>query len=420
MMIRTYKTKSVCVVDFGLFVELAVSLTKYFGKVSYHFPWQASAFPRSNSKVVGKGMGLNIAESLWDIVAETDCFVFPDVFLGDIQEELAAQGKLVFGSRKADELELYRDQAKKHFKKLGIPVGPYEVVKGLAALRQYLKEHKNQYVKCSVNRGDFETFAAPDYKFIEPKIDELEHSLGFKKYDQRFVVEAALPDCVEIGYDGFTIDGQYPEQSLIGIEIKDKGYVGRMMPYDKMPKQVTEFNKRIAPTLKKYKCRNFFSTELRVNRQGRAYILDPCVRAGNPPCSTELEFYDNLGEIIWEGAHGRVVTPTSKYQWAAQIQISSDWLDVNRLTVQFPEHLRSQVKLLNAAKLQGQYYIIPQGHKLKSVGAVVGAGNTMEEAIKQAKKVANEVKGHFIECNPGALDDAKLEWGKFKDFGITV
>ena len=418
---KKYPTKSVCVVDFGLFVELAVTLTQYFGKVFYHFPWQASAFPRSNSKVVGKGLsGLVLVERLWDIVDEVDCFVFPDVFLGDLQQELVRKGKPVFGSRRADELELYRVQAKKHFQSLNIPVGPYKVVTGIEALRNYLKIHKDQYVKCSVNRGDFETFHAKDYKFIEPKIDELEHSLGFKKYDQEFVVEASIKDCVEIGYDGFVIDGQYSEQALMGIEIKDKGYIGKMVSYAKMPRQLTDFNRKVAPTLQKYQCRNFFSTEIRVNRQGQGFIIDPCIRAGNPPMFSELEFYDNLGEIIWEGAQGNVVTPTSKYQWAAQIQISSDWLDINRLAVQFPEKIRSQVKLLNAARLQEQYYIIPQEHKLKAVGAVVGVGQTMNEAIGKCKAAAEEVKGYYVECNPEALDDAEKEWQKMKEFGISI
>ena len=412
---KTYKTKSVCVVDFGLFVELAVTLTKYFGKVFYHFPWQASAFPRSNSKMVGQGFpGVTVAERLWDIVDEVDCFVFPDVFLGDLQQELVRRGELVFGSRRADELELYRVGSKKHFQSLNIPVGPYKVVKGIESLRNYLKVHKDQYVKCSVNRGDFETFHARDYKYIEPKIDELEHTLGFKKQTQEFVIEAAIRDCVEIGYDGFVIDGQYPEQSLMGIEIKDKGYVGRMMKYPQMPRQLTDFNRKIAPTLQKYQCRNFFSTEIRVDSKGQAFIIDPCVRAGNPPMFCELEFYDNLGEIIWEGAQGNVVTPTSKYQWAAQIQISSEWLDISRLAVQFPEKISSQVKLLNAARLENQLYIIPQEHKLKAVGAVVGVGQTMAEAIGKCKAAAEQVKGYYLECNPDALDEAEEQWPKLQ------
>ena len=416
-----YPTKSVCVVDFGLFLELAQTMTRYFGKVFYHFPWQASAFPRSNSKMVGKGMpGITLAERLWDIVPEVDCFIFPDVFLGDIQSALVAQGKLVFGSRRGDELELYRAESKKHFRSIGAAVGPFEVIVGLPALRTFLKQHKDQYVKCSVNRGDFETFHSPDYRFAEPKIDALEHSLGMKKYIQEFIVETGIPDAVEIGYDGFCIDGQYPAQSLVGIEIKSKGYVGQMKAYDSLPKQVTGFNQKIAPTLKKYQYRNFMSTEIRINKDKKAYILDPCMRCGNPPAATAYEFYDNLGEIIWEGAQGRVVKPTSKFKWAAQIQLSSDWSDTNWLNVQFPEKIRNNVKLINGMRFKDEYYIVPQDYKITSIGAVVAGGQTMQEAIGKCKSLAEQVKGFYVECNPEALDEAEAEWQKLKAFGVDI
>lgn len=413
--------KSVCVVDQGLFVELAVTLTKHFDRVFYHYLGQQySAFPRSNPAYVGKGMGIDVVSSMWDIKNEVDCWIFPDVFAGDLQEELVSQGKLVFGSRMAEKLETHRAEAKRHFTKLGIPVGSYEVVKGIADLRKYLKENKNQFVKCSVYRGDFETFASPNYKYAEPKIDDLEHVLGFKKYTAEFIVEANIPAVVEVGYDGFCIDGQWPQRSLVGIEIKDKCYIGKMMEFDKLPPQISSFNKKIAPALEKYKCRNFFSSELRITEDKKSYILDPCVRAGNPPLFSELEFYENLGEIIWHGAHGIAVDPVSRNQWAVQAQISSDWIGVNRLAIQFPEEIRSQVKLLNATKIQGQYYIIPQDHKITSLGAVVGVGKTLQEAVNKCKKAAEQVKGYFVECSVGSLDEAESEWQKLSNIGMKL
>lgn len=419
---KTY-AKTIMVVDFGLFVELAVTLTKFFERVLYHFPWQASAFPRSNSKMVGKGLHpkLKVVDSLWDFKKDVDLFVFPDVFLGDVQEELESQGKPVFGSRKADETELLRAKAKELFQKLGLPVGAYKEIYGIKELRDYLKSHVNQYVKGTNNRGDFETFHARNYKFVEPKLDELEHVLGFRKKDYPFVVEASIPAVAEIGYDGFCIDGKFPDQALAGIEIKDKGYIGKMVEYDNLPKQVSEFNQKIAPVMARFGCRNFFSTEVRVSsRDNKGYIIDPCVRCGNPPMFTELDFYENLGEIIWEGAHGKVVSPVSKNQWAAQIQISSEWVNTNRLTVQFPEELRQQVKLLNATKADGEYYIIPQDHKLQAVGGVVAHGKTMQEAIKKCKAVAEEIKGFYVECNPESLDEAEQEWAKLSKCGIKL
>lgn len=408
------KTKSCCVTDFGLFMELARTLSRLFGKVFYHYYYK-NPFPTSNPSLVGTGFPeIEVVEDLRDTLKECDLYVFPDTYLPDVQEGLLADGKLVFGSRDGDELELFRHDAKQHMEDLGIPVGEYELVKGMDALRQYLKEHNDQFVKCSYHRGDFETFEAPSYKYIESKLDSIEQGLGVKKYWQEFIVEKAIPDAVEIGYDGFCIDGQFPPQSLTGIETKSKGYVGQMLAYEKNPAQIREFNEKISGTLKKYSYRNFFSTEIRINKKKEWFILDPCMRAGNPPLFTELEFYDNLAEIIWEGAQGRVVKPTSKYKWAAQLQLMSDWADTNQVMVEFPEKIRPNIKLINGMKYQGNYYIIPQVYKMTSIGAVVAYGQSMNEAIENCKKLAEQVKGYFVECDPSALDKAEDEWNKLK------
>ena len=410
-----YPTKSVCVVDGGLFEELAVTLAQDFGKVFYHCPWQHSPFPRSNASLVGLGLpGLTLAPRFWDVVPDTDLFVFPDVYQGDLQVELEVQGKKIFGSLKGDELELNRLESKKHLQSLGIPVGPYEPVKGLAALRRYLKEHEDQWVKCSVYRGDFETFPAPNYKFIESKLDSLEQSLGVKKYFQEFIVEQTIKGAIEIASDGFCIFGKYPGRSLLGIETKSKAYLGQMRAEAQMPGQIREFNAKLAPTLKDYGYRNFMSAEMFIKENGEWFVSDPCMRAGNPPLAVQLLFYENLAEIIWEGAQGKVVEPTSKFQWAAQLQLTSDWLDTNVVNVQFPEKLRENVKLINGLKYNGEYYLAPRHYKITNVGAVVAGGQTLQEAKEQCKEIAAQVKGYFIECNPEALDEAEEEWGKFE------
>ena len=53
-----YSNKSVCVYDNGLFVSLAQRLSESFGRVYYTTPWEASAFPRSNARLIGQGIEL--------------------------------------------------------------------------------------------------------------------------------------------------------------------------------------------------------------------------------------------------------------------------------------------------------------------------------------------------------------------------
>lgn len=416
---QSYKNKSVCVVDLGLFVELAVTLCEHFGKVYYHYPWQSSPFPRSNSKMVGAGLGhIEVVSYLWDKVDDIDLFVFPDIFCGDLQEELVRQGKRVFGSRRGDELEMHRAEAKMLYRKLGLPVGGFETVKGIKELRSYLRSNDNQYVKISVNRGDFETFESPNYRFAEPKLDELESKLGAKKFTTEFVVEEEIKEAVEVGYDGFCIDGQYPEASLTGIEIKNKSYIGKFVQYSDLPKEITDFNTKIAPTLEKYQYRNFYSTELRITKDKTPYMIDLCTRCGSPPTEVALLVYENLPDILWYGAEGKCITPESKYKWGAEILIESAWADTKWQAIQFPESIRRNVKMRNLTRIEGQYYVVPQSHGITEIGAVAAVGQTMEEAIEACKGLVEQVKGYFIETFPASLDDAVEELEKLAEYGI--
>ena len=114
------KDKKVCVYDNGLFVGMAGKLAESFGKVYYYSPWK-NAFPKSNARLVGQGFEMiERVNNFFDVVDLCDLFVFPDVYDGDLQLYLEKQGKRVWGSRKGEELELYRDEAKKHMEKLGI------------------------------------------------------------------------------------------------------------------------------------------------------------------------------------------------------------------------------------------------------------------------------------------------------------
>ena len=127
---QSYQGKSVCVVDNGLFVEVACTLAEHFGAVFYYSPWQ-NAFPKSNSLLIGKGLpGVTRIDDLWGILNDVDLWVFPDVYHAGLQVQLEAMGKRVWGSRYGEELELDRLHSKRHLEDRGLAIGEYEVVKG--------------------------------------------------------------------------------------------------------------------------------------------------------------------------------------------------------------------------------------------------------------------------------------------------
>ena len=419
-MVQDYSKKTVCVVDNGLFIELAIMLSKSFGKVYYYSPWQ-SGFVKSNSIIIGEGVpNIERINYVFDIINKVDLWVFPDVYFSDMQVYLASIGKRVFGSRKGDELELYRKESKEHFKKLGLPVGKYAVVKGLDDLREYLKQHDNVYIKLSFTRGDTETFHSENYDNIEPKLDELEHTLGAVKHIKEFIVEDAIDDAVETGIDTICIDGKFPDHAMVGIEVKDKGYIGKIRKYSELPKEITHFNDVISDTLKKYKYRNFYSTEIRVTKEHKDFMTDLCSRAGSPPNELYQNMYLNLADIMWFGAEGECLDVEFKDEYGAEVLIISNWADKNWQAIEFPESIRDNVKLRNLTIINKKYYAAPQAVGIPEIGAVVASGKTMEEAIKNVQKLAEQVKGHYIEIPVSCLDSAQEELKKLEDFNIKL
>src|SRR5262245_27379488 len=130
----SYKNKTALVYDNGLFVELAITLRKEFGRVLYFAPW-VTGFPKSNSLMVGQGIkGIERVSLIWPHVDDVDLFVFPDVYEGALQQYLVDQGTRVWGCRMGEELELDRAASKEHCAALGIDIGPYKVISGLDAL----------------------------------------------------------------------------------------------------------------------------------------------------------------------------------------------------------------------------------------------------------------------------------------------
>ena len=415
-----YRSKTCCVVDNGLFIEVAIKLAQDFGRVLYYMPW-VSGYPKSNILLVGHGVpGIKRIDSFWPMLDEIDLFVFPDVYDGPLQVHLESLGKRVWGSRNGDELELFRADSKRHLKSLGIDIGPWKLVKGMDALRKHLERHDDQWVKISRTRGDMETWHAENYDLVKPKLDELEYNLGAKAPIMEFIVEDTIPDAIEVAYDGFTIDGKFAKNATFGIEIKDKGLVTKTLKYDALPQEVTSVNDKLRSTLAEYRYRNFFAVEMRITKDRTPYVIDPCCRAGSPPSELMLELIRNWADIMWEGAEGTVVEPVFQAKWAAELLLISDWGDTHWQPLQFPKSIRSQVKLRYLTIIDGIPYVVPQASAHPEIGAVVATGDTMEAAIKEVTSLAEKVKGFYVDVHPEALEKASEEFDKLKEFGIKV
>jgi len=280
--------------------------------------------------------------------------------------------------------------------------------------------HNNQHVKIDKYRATMETFKSKNYKSVEPKLDEIEYKVGAFKHIMEFICEDDLPDKVEIGTDAWTVDGKFPASILSGIEVKGSGYVGVFKPYKEFPKSLTHFNDVMAPVLKEYGYRGPFSTEMRIGKDDVGYMIDFCARQPSPCNELYQEFYLNFADIAWKGANGIVVEPDAVAKYGAEAIMYSTWAQNNWQPIEFPAELKPFIKLRNAMKVNGRYYIIPQRDAGSAIGAVTGWGSTLDEAVAKVKKVAEQIEGFFIEIDTESFDKADEELAKCKEYGIKM
>ena len=413
------KDKTVLFVDNGLFVSFCRKVAPSFGKAYYHKPF-ASAFVRTNDLAPGQGFPeFEWCEQPQAIEDEIDLFVFLDLYQSGWQERLRKEGKRVWGAGSGEEMELFRWEFKEQLKVLGLPVQHCEHIKGIEELKKYLKSKKGTvYVKTSYVRGDFETFKCEDYKVVEPRIKELEHVLGVKADSYEFIVEDEIPDCVEIGYDGFTIDGQWPRVAMQAYEVKDCGMIGIAKEYKALAEPVKLVNNKLSPLLRDHNYRGFLSTEIRYTRDKKAYFIDPCCRLGTPSNELLQSLFDNWPEVLWNGAEGNVTAPTIKSKYGALAIIESEFATSDWLSIDYPRALDEFVKLRFHVRKGDKDYIVPQIIGIPDVGCVVGTGETLQAAINQCKERAKQIKGFQLRVKTDALDEAMEVIAKGRKFGI--
>jgi len=406
--------------DNGLFSELASTLSSHFGKVYYVSPW-VSDLPSSTETEIGEGFpDFERVKDIWEIIDEVDLFVFTDLHQGPLQTYLVWNGKRVWGARYGDELETSRAEAKAHFKELGIPQSNYEVVDGMPDLRKYLKGHEGQksWVKISLTRGDTETFPVENYAVVKNMLDTMEADLGPAAEHMEFIVEDDLPDSLDIAIDTYSINGQYPSSAMLGTEQKDEAYVCSVKDWSEMPESLIDIYEKLSPTLEGYQYKGMLSLESRVGKN-QAWLCDPCCRCGSPPFELQLNMIENLAEILWFGAEGKMVQPEFKGKYGVELIVQSEWADDHPVLLNFPSKYREQIKLYHATQFESQTWTMPQ-ESGERVAAVVTCGDDLEDCISEAVEIADNLKAFKLQHPGTALPQLRKNIEILADWGIII
>lgn len=412
--------KTVLVVANPIFTSMAERLARDFGKTYLFVPFSGS-FPVMNKGRVGYGLpGVELVDGVFGPHFDSvDLFVFVDLYHADLQIHLEGLGKRVWGARNAEELEVHRELCKEQMTKLGLPVQPWVMVKGVDALRAHLKANKEQHVKINRWRGVTETFFAPTYEIVEGKIDSLAAALGGFKDVLEFICEDDLPDKLEVGIDTYCIDGEYPKATLFGLEIKDCGYVGQIVDWAKIPEPLRRWNEAFAPLFERYGMRGSLSNEIRIGEDHEPFMVDATIRAPCPPSELWQELFTNLAEIMWQGADGVLVEPVPAGKWGVEVLLKSGWAEKNWQEVSYPKKYENQIKLFNGVAIDGRRFVVPQDDEMTEIGAVVGWGETMEEAMEHAREAGESIQGYGVKFSMGAAEQAKEQIGELEELGVS-
>lgn len=406
---------SVLVYDYGVFMPVAMRLAEAYGEVFYFCPWEGT-YPTRDRLTIGEGVpGLTRVASFEEYEDRADLIVFPDVGMAGKQAGLRERGKAVFGTGYAAELEQDRLLFKDVLKKQKLPVGPFKVFQGIDALADFLKSHDKQllFVKVSTFRGNCETARFDSYLAFIPTLDRWAKSLGGFRQQQEFIVEFPI-DGQEGGSDFFLSDGEYLPIGTYGYEVKDHGYIAKMMPLAKMPDAITYVNDRMTPVYREYRVSGAVSTEVRITTELKPHFTDACMRFGSPPAELICRAYENFPEIVLACARGEMVTPKPVAKYAAEVMISTEAARDGWVPLDYPKDLQKNILLRNLCCLDGQFYHIPQDN-CTSLGAAVGFGDTREKAQAEALEYANEFGFDF----DSAIFDKVSEYlEEAKEYGL--
>jgi hypothetical protein len=418
---KNLEDKKVLVYDYGNYFEVAMRLSRDYGAVYYFNPVEKNGFTEQNPLAIGLNVPEVIKVREWaSVIDEIDLVFFPDSMEPHLQNFFRSIGKLVFGSVFACELEHNRVLLKETLRDLGLPVGLYSTAKGLDQLEELLKNSTGGYVKSSL-RGEMETWRHKKWELSEREIKRLRVEMGLYENEETYILEHPIEAISEIGYDGFCIDGKYPEVSLCGIEVKDCAYISRFIHYNRLPEQLKLINEGFSDIFNKMGYRAQYSTEVIISKDKRGFLIDNTCRCGAPPTSIMLEAYTNYSEIVWDVANGRMPKIEFEYQWGVELVIKSDIAEHQESPIIVPEEYKKFVKIKNLAiDKNGTWYHVPQGVKmLKEIGSVIGLGNSLDQAIKMAKKIADSIEGFDTYVKTEALDSARESLDELKKAGIS-
>ena len=382
---KTIEDLHIRVVDHGLFLPVARRIARDAGRVSYWTPTE-QGFPTVLDRH-GEGFpDIERVDCYLQDLDEVDCFVFPDIGFGLIQQDLQARGLPVWGHLGGDILEQDKLLFLNALEEVGLRVPAFDEVKGINALWDYLRDEKDVWVKMSGDRGDWETL---HWRSWDEDADELaarDIRLGPSREDRSFYVFPRIDTEIEDGFDTYTVDGKIPSLVVHGMEAKDKAYVGAFQRFQDLPEQVRKVGELFVPLLgRRFGYQGDFSCEVRIVDDDEYYFIDPTCRCGSPPSQVLTEMIGNYTERIWRGANGELIDPEPAAKFGVQALCRFHRDRETWTYVKVDDELDRWVKSANCQFREGMLCLPPNTSGNECQDWLVGIGDTFSEAIRHLK-----------------------------------
>lgn len=393
-----------CVVDHGFYIPLARRLAQSGARVIYHNHSWAKSNPLLSDGIIGDGIEeIECALDLWEIKKDVNCFVFPDVGNMGLQKELESQGFPVWGAKGGMKLEINREFFMKKLAELGLDVPPFQKVIGVTALRKYLENRRDIWIKISRWRGTWETRHWRSWDEDGHKLDNWAVKFGGAKEIIQFLCFDKIETKMEIGADTFNVDGQFPSLVLHGIEKKDESYFSAVTKRDEMPPEILSIMEAFEPYLEKERFRNQWCMEVRVAEHAN-YFLDATPRGGLPSTGSQILAVDNLAEMIYAGAQGIFVEPEYNCKFTAECMVKIHGESNSWETIVLPEELKPFLMLSDYCEIKGQPWFPGDESEVEDVGWLVATGDTPKETAELMNQLADMLPDGANACVESLAD----------------
>lgn len=404
----------------GLYVTVARALAKGFQRVLYFSEWR-DAFSTSRGRLIGAGFeDIERVRDFFRALDDADIVVFPDMGRYDLQTYLRGQGVPVWGMGEAEVLE--DDKLFFHHWLIAnnLPTSEMWAIEGVEALQEYCIHNDDKFIKCN-DRGDFETYRHRTWPLTEPWYQDMLTRVGPYQDEMQMIAQEPV-EGVEVGYDGFMIDGDFCATAQLGIECKGAGYIASMTPYYALPHPVRVACEAVGEwtQTERMTARGAFTNEVRLADSDLGFFIDPTMRFGIPPSACQSANWTNLAEIVWNGAQGYVEDVKHRHRYLAEVILQSGWTRKHFMAVSWPKEYDGLVSLLRWHQHEGTNFVVPDGHDggTMAVGSAVGLGKTLREATTMALEVAESIQAFELDYDSAVFEKLDKEVERYHALGF--